>query len=173
MAQTLTATAKDLQHAMREIVWSIETRNDTLEDLVTFVDQRAESLFHQAGIRCLQEAPDSLPEIRLPLDVRNHVSYSIREALNNVLKHSKATEVLIRVTANPPELVFTIEDNGVGFNMNEVRGGGRGLANLADRMRLAGGRFSMESRPSAGTKVTLRLRIADWSLGSASPPHAG
>jgi two-component system sensor histidine kinase UhpB len=81
-----------------------------------------------------------------------------QEALTNVVRHSQAKNVEVRLEATPEELVLMIRDNGIGFDPEAVRTGARagasvGLSGMEERVRLAGGRIAIESTPSVGTEI--------------------
>lgn len=83
----------------------------------------------------------------------------IQEALQNTRKHSGASEVDVRITQEPEAITVTIEDKGIGFDVNQYRGGqGRqfGLASMSERARLIGAELSITSG-KGGTKVVLTV----------------
>jgi signal transduction histidine kinase len=86
--------------------------------------------------------------------VRHNLFLAVREALNNVVRHSGATETTLTLQVEGPAVVIAIEDNGRGFN--PAAGATRhGLANLKQRLTDLGGVCRIESAPDQGTKVTL------------------
>lgn len=84
----------------------------------------------------------------------------LQECLNNVLKHSRASEVRVGCERDVDSVLFWITDNGVGFDYTATvaRAGGFGLVGLAERVQMLGGRWSVESTPGAGTTVSVRLQ---------------
>ena len=81
-----------------------------------------------------------------------------QEALTNVARHAKATEVEVHLHSRPTRLDLTIRDNGIGFDVKVVRANTRagtsiGLSGMEERVRLAGGHISILSTPMAGTEV--------------------
>src|SRR5262249_14961254 len=88
----------------------------------------------------------------------------VQEGLNNVIKHSQATEARVVVRRRGRELTFTVQDNGRGFAPNAsstATGGGFGLTGLAERVRMLGGTHTIESAPGRGTTVTIRLGVPE------------
>jgi signal transduction histidine kinase len=79
----------------------------------------------------------------------------VKEALNNAVRHARATEVRLRATINAESLIFTVEDDGQGFTGGSGDPSADGLQNMRQRMEGMGGQFSLESVPNRGTKVTL------------------
>jgi signal transduction histidine kinase len=98
--------------------------------------------------------PAILPGLRLTTEVRHNLFLAVREALNNVVRHSGATETTITIQVAGAAVVIAIEDNGSGFH--PATGTSRhGLANLEQRLTELGGAFRIESAPGQGTRVTL------------------
>ena len=82
---------------------------------------------------------------------------AFKETLTNVVRHSKASEVSIRIgVADADRLLICVEDNGQGLP-TVVGEGADGLANLRERMTRIGGQCDIENRPGVG--VTVRLSM--------------
>ncbi len=88
-----------------------------------------------------------------------HVYRIIQELLNNALKHAKAGEIDVQVNKNEHELLIMVEDNGVGFNQDEVERG-LGLGNLQSRVNLLKGEINIDSVKGQGTSVVVHIPIA-------------
>jgi len=87
----------------------------------------------------------------------------VQESLGNIMKHSQATEVAIRLKRSPENVVLTIEDNGRGFipgaHASPASDSGFGLTGMAERASLLGGVFKVRSTPDRGTTVTVEIRL--------------
>jgi signal transduction histidine kinase len=99
-----------------------------------------------------------IPEIPLSAEMRHHLFLACKEALNNIRKHSRATEVWLRVAIAGDELRLVIEDNGVGFTRPAGQSAGNGLVNLQNRLASLGGRCEITSQPGRGTHVLLAIK---------------
>ena len=95
---------------------------------------------------------------RYPAEVEGAVYFCCMEALQNVSKHAKATKVRIRLENAGGELAFSVEDDGIGFDLSGVRQGS-GLQNIADRLAALGGRFAVIARPGGGSSLQGRLPV--------------
>ncbi len=111
--------------------------------------------------------PPLLPEIEINL-------YRItQEALNNIAKYSKATDVAVLLTVNSREVNIVVEDNGVGFDPAVAASsnghGGLGIRGMQERAELLGGSFEVESCPGEGTRLYTRIpaRFAAPSVNTA------
>ena len=88
----------------------------------------------------------------------------VQESLNNILKHSRANQVSIRVERDIHEVQLQIQDNGAGFDVNIAEGKkGLGLKNIAERVRMLGGKLNVVSSPDKGTRVEVTIPITDKS----------
>jgi PAS domain S-box-containing protein len=87
----------------------------------------------------------------------------VQESLNNLLKHAHATHASVRLERDVHELQLTIEDNGVGFDVaaGEQSPSGLGLKNIATRVQMLGGKLEIISTPGQGTRVEVKLPIAE------------
>ena len=82
----------------------------------------------------------------------------IQELLNNSLKHAQATEILIQLNTEDDELVIQYEDDGVGFDQNNLKHKGMGLENIKSRVNFMHGTIYIESEPDKGMSVILRFK---------------
>lgn len=149
--------ARGAVQALDEIVWATNPRNDNLASFAEYVSRFSDEFFEGANVRCWQEIPGKLPQLPLRADVRHNVFLATREAMNNVLKHSKATEVWLRLGLAASEVSLEIEDNGYGFNPDEASQPGNGLENMRSRLAECGGSAEITSTPGRGTKVQLHF----------------
>jgi signal transduction histidine kinase len=155
----LSAMARDVVRSIDEIVWAVNPRNDTLEDLADYLFHFTEEFFQNSGIRCRLALPPDLPHVRLETGVRHNLFLSVKEALNNLLKHSKAAEAQVRMQLQNGLLCIVVEDDGQGFDEGTARPQGNGLKNLRSRMQAVRGKVEIQTRPGRGTRVSLELRL--------------
>ena len=80
-----------------------------------------------------------------------------QEALNNIIKHSKATEAVIELKATGDSIFLNIFDNGIGFNPENVPINGKGIHNINERVNLLHGTIRYETKPGRGTKIFIKL----------------
>lgn len=85
--------------------------------------------------------------------------YIIREALNNIMKHSRADQVRIKIESKDGQLYIEVTDNGIGFSTKKIgkQTGKYGLIGLKERVRLVGGKIIIESIPEKGTKLVITV----------------
>ena len=146
--------------SLDEIVWAVNPQNDSLRSLVEYLTQLARELVEDTGLHCRFQIDPNLPEVPLPPELRHNVFLTVKEAINNILKHATATELTLGAQADATELELTIQDNGAGFDPATLNPGqGRdGLTNMRTRIESLGGRFELTSCPGIGTTIRLRVR---------------
>ena len=152
----LSAKAKSVVGTLDEIVWAVNPREDTLRSLIDYLAAFAREFLDTASIALRTDIPRGIPDLPLDTNVRHGVFLAAREALNNLVKHSKATHARLSVELPPQGLRIQIEDNGRGFSQ-EWEAKGYGLANLRERMKACGGDCSISSIPGGGVTVVLTL----------------
>jgi signal transduction histidine kinase/ligand-binding sensor domain-containing protein len=158
----ISGTARQAIKSLDEIVWAVNPRNDTLGHLIDYAGQFALDYLRLADIRCRLDLPEQTPLRELSTDLRHNVFLAIKEALNNVVRHAQATEVWVRARVTAEALEIIIEDNGRGFAQVPDDALADGLRNMRQRLADVGGECRIESKPGAGTKVSLRL---PWTRG--------
>jgi signal transduction histidine kinase len=96
---------------------------------------------------------------RYPQETEAAAYFCILEALQNVAKYSGASSAEVRLSEQNGDLVFTVSDDGRGFDPSTTPSGS-GLQNMADRVEALGGSVQVESSPGAGTTVTGRIPVS-------------
>lgn len=139
--------------ALDEIIWATNPKNDNLPRFAEYISRFADEFFETSAIRCWQEMPADLPDLPLRADLRHNIFLAIREAFHNVLKHSAAATLWLRLALSDGQLRIEIEDNGRGFDRDKPGPGGNGLENMRSRLAECGGRMTLESAPGKGTKI--------------------
>ena len=150
---------RDLANRMREVVWTANPACDSISSLADFIEQLGEQFTRGTDIRLRLDFPEIIPSFQLSPQTRHQLSLCIRESLTNVLRHAKATELLLRLDIRENELTVQVADNGLGFKSTATNG--NGLKNMADRMKSIGGSFSCEPGQNNGTTVSFRLGIKE------------
>ena len=161
--------ARGMTRALDEIVWAIDPGKDKLEYFVGYIISFAQEMLSDAGVACRFSFPHELPVESLSSEARHHLFLAFKEALHNIIRHSKATEVKIQFAIHAKECELAILDNGSGFDpaiVGSRPGGGRGLTNLRNRMLAVGGHCEIQSHPGTGTKLRLIWKLNSRKLYS-------
>ncbi|HEY5914095.1 MAG TPA: two-component regulator propeller domain-containing protein [Verrucomicrobiae bacterium] len=155
--RSISQATREVIQAMDEVVWTINPRNDTLDNLANYILHYAQEYFEDTGVRCRLDLPTQLPDLSISTEVRHNLFMTIKEALNNVLKHAAASEVRIALAVEGSAVTVTISDNGKGFDPAQNRSAGEGMRNLKQRLEQIGGSLQLRSIPGSGT--TIRMRV--------------
>lgn len=145
--------ARNVSHALEEVLWVVNSKRDTLRDFSSYVCKYAQSFLSPTPIRCRLDVQSGLPAMEFDLPVRRGLFLAVKEALNNAAKHSGATELFLRVHRGGDNLVVEVEDNGRGFDAAIPRNEGNGLVNMQQRLQEMGGACAVISAPGAGCQV--------------------
>ncbi|MGA2245226.1 MAG: two-component regulator propeller domain-containing protein [Verrucomicrobiota bacterium] len=149
-------TSRELTRSMDEIVWAVNPQHDTLDSLASYLGNFAQEYLVPVGIRCRLEAPLHLPHLPITAETRHNVFLAFKEALHNVVKHARASEVSIFLNPDGLGFVLAVRDNGRGFDpaaVPERPGRGNGLKNMRQRLEKLGGRFEIRSAPGSGAEI--------------------
>lgn len=168
--QRISGMARELVAALYQTVWTVNPEHDNLEALVNYLCQLTQNLAESARIRCRIHSckvPDQRP---VTSEVRHNITLAVKEALNNAVKHSGATEIIVRIEFNEPRLSISITDNGHGFDAAHAPQG-NGLKNMQRRMESIGGRGSVHSDAGGGTEVCFEVLIAADDKRSNQSPN--
>lgn len=155
---SIAGKSRTLVHALDEIVWAVDPARDTLSSVARYLASYAEEYLSSMKVACRVHIPNSFPEQVVVGEVRHHVFLAVKEALNNAVRHGGATEITFGLRVEHNQLYISIADNGAGFDTLE-RSNGHGLLNLRNRLKQLHGRCEVESKPGAGTTVSLALPL--------------
>jgi len=147
--------ARELVQRMDEIVWAVNPRNDSLVSLAHYCCQYAKQLLQPLGLACRFDLQPGLPELVLTSEQRYSFFLAFKETINNVARHSGASELHLAIHAEKGGLHFLVKDNGCGFEAGAELAGADGLRNIRERIERMGGQCEITSQPGQGTCVSL------------------
>ncbi|MGN6555920.1 MAG: sensor histidine kinase [Verrucomicrobiota bacterium] len=157
--QEITGRARNLAASLDEIVWAINPNNDTSQSLVDYFFPYAQKLLGRATIRCRLEVIEPLPSGNLSSEDRHEFFHAYKEALNNIIRHSGATEVQVSLSAADRNLMIRVADNGRGLDGSAGNGSRHGLSGMRERLLHLGGRCEITSLAGSGTTVTFIIPV--------------
>ena len=155
----LSQSSREAARELKDLIWMANPANDTLESFLNRLCQNAEDFLRDARMRCRFDIAPDLPARPLSLDRRRNLLLVAREAVNNIVKHSGASEVAIGVHAGPGHLELSIQDNGHGFDPSDVRAGALGLNGMRRRIENLGGTLRVESTHGNGTRIRIQVNL--------------
>ena len=148
--------ARQMIKSLDETVWAINPRNDSLPHLINYIGKFAQRFLATAELRCRLDLPENPPEIAMSAEVRHNLFLVLKEALNNIVRHARASEISLRIVTTESGLEMSVQDNGCGLHCGNGRPddpGSDGLRNMEQRMKEIGGSFQLQSS-NPGTRVT-------------------
>ena len=157
----ISQTARESVAAMDAIVWALNPRNDSLDHFANYLSQFTREFFRPANLRTRLDLPTNLPAHPMSTETRHQLFLIVKESFNNIVRHSKATEVSVELACDNGELRLIIADNGKGLsNTGEQVEGHDGLMNLRHRIEGLGGTLKIESNNGTGTKLKFALPMS-------------
>ena len=166
---TATLARRDAARALPSIHELRRQTRDALETLEVLAAGLYPPALRDRGIAAAlsaQVAPTQVPvevidqvQRRYPEDLEAAVYFCCQEAIQNALKHARATRITVRLDDHEETLTFTVSDDGSGFDPSTARQGA-GMQNMADRIAAAGGLLEVVSRDGSGAVVTGRVPVA-------------
>jgi signal transduction histidine kinase len=153
LRELVVATLQDVRRL------AVELRPKALDDfgLVAALERLVNLFSESTGIAVELEA--ALGD-RLPAEVETTLYRIVQEALTNVVKHARATNVSILLVRRGPTATVVIEDDGEGFDPAAASEDGLGLLGMRERVALLDGRLTVESSAGAGTTLAVEVPLS-------------
>lgn len=155
---SLASRTRRLATELSGIVWTMSASNSSLDRLATFLRRYSERLFRNTAVSCAVSGVKELPAAHLAPGPQYQLLAAAKEALNNILKHARATEARIELHYADGVFQMRITDNGVGVVPGiAIKSGGNGLQNMRARLEEIGGSCEFTSTPGNGSQILLRF----------------
>jgi two-component system sensor histidine kinase UhpB len=161
-ATTYLARAGDdiqrISESLSDIVWNINPQYDNPDNLFIRMKRYAADMFDGRNIEASISFPAETDNLSMPMDQRRDFYLIFKEAVNNLVKYSKATKAVVEVQSDDHTIRLKVADNGNGFDQKNTRIG-NGLQNMKQRAEQWKGKLNVESAPGKGTTVLLDMKI--------------
>jgi hypothetical protein len=151
-------TAREILSTIDEVVWIVNSQHDNLDDFAIQVCKYTQRFLEPTNMRFRFDA-DELPQRKLSQLMRRNLFLAVKEAMTNTVKHSHATELVIRIKLDGSTLTLFIEDNGIGFDPKRIDDDCNGLANIIRRMEEIGGAAQIIAGSGHGSKICLKVSL--------------
>lgn len=158
-------TSNDMISEMNDIVWAINPRNDSMEKIIQRMESFARPLAAARNIQFDLQYDKSVDTLQLDMDGRKNFYLIFKEAINNAIKYSGTSALVVGIQLINNKLLLEVKDNGVGFNVgNEMKGNratlsGNGLHNMYKRANEMKGELQIDSQPGKGTTILLQMPL--------------
>jgi signal transduction histidine kinase len=120
----------------------------------------AAPLLASSNIHSTFEYEPGISKLNLGVEAKQNFYLIFKESVNNVAKHSGATECFISIQYRSAYVFMKIRDNGKGFDEAVLSKGRNGLKNMEERAEQVGGKLKLSTLPGKGTVVSLRMPVA-------------
>jgi signal transduction histidine kinase/ligand-binding sensor domain-containing protein len=152
----IATVSRETASSMADIVWTINPQRDSLGDLSARIRRFASELFSARDIDCVVVTPPSDEDLKLDIDTRRQLLLVAKEAMHNVVRHARSTQVSIELKHESRWVVFRIHDNGAGFDP-QASADGHGIASMRSRAEGLGGELLIDSGNGSGTSLEVRI----------------
>jgi two-component sensor histidine kinase/streptogramin lyase len=150
--KNISEIARQLVDNMSDIVWVVNPGRDSLYDLIIKLKDSYNEFLNSVGISFQVKNIDRTNDIHLPMDFKQNLLLMFKEAINNSIKHSKCSKIILEASIINDSIILSLRDDGIGFNKNEIKSG-NGMRNIELRARKLGGIIQWESVLGKGTTV--------------------
>ena len=158
--QRISEEVQASSQAMDDIIWSVNSRNDSLQETMARMRRYAAELFDNSDIDCHLQLDENAGDKKLSMEQRRDFYLIYKEALNNIRKHALAKNVWVNVAQNHNYLFMNLKDDGKGFNTNLITHR-NGLKNLRSRVEKWNGKINIHSEEHKGTNIEIKIPLKE------------
>ena len=153
-SQKIGSMSREIITTLSDVVWSIDSRNDTVGDLIDRMRDFLETVFPAGSIHIDFQTKGLHFDLKVNQSLRQNIYLIFKEAANNAAKHSGADEIKISMINGDGKFRMEIVDNGTGINQEEKQTGHHGIENMKLRAERINGELKIE-KLEKGTSVKL------------------
>ena len=153
--EKLKTSSIELVENMSEIIWAMNEKNNTLEDLLFYLRSYSVDYCDENRLVCEFILPENIPQKNIGGQIRRNVFLILKESLHNIVKHARAEKVIIDLRVDEL-LSLAIADDGRGFDQ-ALHQNGNGLLNMQQRAKTLKGKLWVDS--TGGTVVHLEVAV--------------
>ena len=158
------SSSRDMIEQMNDIVWTINPMNDKFDKILLRMRTFASELTDGKNLQLTFSVDENTRIISLGMNERKNFYLIFKEAVNNAVKYSGATDVKVKVEMKENYLSLMIKDNGIGFDAlkqgeDTAKRGGNGIRNMNLRADEINGELKITSRIGQGTMVLLNMKL--------------
>lgn len=156
-------TARQVMDTMGDIVWSINPKHDSMEEVISRMKDFSTELFFNQETEIDFISGESLKKANLSLERRRDFFLIYKEAMTNIYKYASASHINISLQEADKRITMVVEDNGKGFELSKIPENrinrGNGLKNMQARTEKLGGKLEIISKINQGTKIQLVFEL--------------
>jgi signal transduction histidine kinase/ligand-binding sensor domain-containing protein len=144
----------DISAKMKEVIWSLNTENDQLSSLISYIQRQARSWLENYPCQLSITIPEKIPDLEIGGEARRNIFLTVKEAVHNIIKHSGADKVTINIDCDE-QLIISVSDNGKGMHVEENSNTGNGLKNMKQRIHQLNGKIFIKNHEGFSLKFEI------------------
>jgi ligand-binding sensor domain-containing protein/two-component sensor histidine kinase len=156
--QRISEEVTSTSQALNDIIWSVNSRNDSIEEILARMRRYAAELFDNSNTLCHLSLNEAATDKKISMEQRKDLYLIYKESMNNILKHAGANNVWIHVEWQNGNLCLKIKDDGKGFNP-AIKVNGNGLKNIHARTGKWKGNTAIKTAPGSGTFIEISIPL--------------
>jgi signal transduction histidine kinase len=145
--------------ALDDIIWSVNTKNDTMHETAARMRRYASELFDIRNIHYALIMDTQIADKKIRMEQRRDLFLIFKEALNNIHKHAGATSVSISLFVEKEMINLVISDDGRGFDTTQLTHR-NGISNIKNRVTRLKGNINIQSKSDIGTTINIQLPLS-------------
>ena len=157
--EEISRSCRNLIGNMGEIIWSLNHKNNTLDDFFVYLRERINKLMEYTEMEFTVTLPENCGQGFLSSEQQRNILLATREIIHNSIKHSFAKKILVHGKIEGQKLMFTIADDGIGFDHSN-KPTGNGLKNIHQRIQEINGEMHICSLEGKGTRFVVTVPLA-------------
>lgn len=154
--QNIASSSVELVDKFNEIIWAMNEKNNSLEDLLYYIRNYSAKYCAENNLDYKIFIPEDIPSIMISGEMRRQIFLTVKESLHNVVKHAEARNVRLRVQIGAV-ITIIIQDDGKGFEIDEMKNKGNGLRNMEQRIKNVNGKLIIENKTGTLLNITVPL----------------
>jgi ligand-binding sensor domain-containing protein/two-component sensor histidine kinase len=154
---------QDSSEALHDLVGNIKMKEDDLEGYFSKLRRYASESLDQSNLSYRIYFSENINQLKISMSKRKDIFLILKELINNIRKHAKASKVNIRIESKQDFLLITVFDNGIGFDPNSLSDRD-GMKILKYRVEKYKGTMTLHSSPKDGTKVMIAIPLEKDSI---------
>jgi two-component sensor histidine kinase len=154
----ITSNSTESVQLMQDTIWAIQAKNDDFQKFILKMRGFVTQILGAKNIALTFDNQVVSNKNLLKMEQRKNAYLIFKESINNIVKHANASKVNIKILSEKNLIIIKIEDNGIGFDTNEVFEG-NGLQNFEQRAEESDMKISINSEIGKGTSILLSITI--------------
>ena len=147
----------DISSKMKEVIWSLNTENDHLSNLLSYLQQQIRIWLEHYPCQLKISLPAEIPDQPVSGEDRRNIFLIVKEAVHNMIKHSGADQLELVMEHNAGQLLISIADNGKGIEDIHCEQTGNGMRNMQQRVEMLRGKMKTENKNGLTLTFTIPL----------------